>query len=323
MQNIKRLLQLSLLLLPAATHAASVTAPVIADATLTAVGIGGGAIATMQAGGGATALVRFRTQDALPTGTTPGNITRARLFLYVSRVTTAGSLDIRPVAGDWNESSTSAPALSPVFASVAVTAANTLLVVDVTTQLANALTAGQEFGFAIQAAAAAPSTDVMLDTKESGTTSATPRLEIVTDGPAGPTGDAGIMGAAGLAGLTGATGARGAQGPRGATGQPGVSGPTGSRGPTGPVGPRGNPAVETVSQSAEVLAVAPTLSSQASCPVGKKILSGACSVGNGVFGLLSAHPAADGSGWTCIWRNPDIAFVQVQLNASALCARVD
>jgi hypothetical protein len=58
-------------------------------------------------------------------------------------------------------------------------------------------------------------------------------------GDKGPTGDKGAMGDQGIVGLMGAVGAKGPDGDKGSTGDVGPQGPAGEQGPTGPQGPAG------------------------------------------------------------------------------------
>src|SRR5205807_8465757 len=88
--------------------------------------------------------------------------------------------------------------------------------------------------------------NAQFDSKEGGSTSHEPLLEIDlvgsgggSAGPAGPTGPTGPIGATGATGSTGSTGTTGATGPTGSTGPTGATGAAGAAGATGATGPTG------------------------------------------------------------------------------------
>src|SRR5437763_8366226 len=83
--------------------------------------------------------------------------------------------------------------------------------------------------------------NAQFDSKEGGSTSHEPLLEIdlVGSGGGGGGGSAGPTGPTGPTGPIGATGATGATGSTGSTGTTGATGPTGSTGPTGATGAAG------------------------------------------------------------------------------------
>lgn len=105
-------------------------------------------------------------------------------------------------------------------------------------------------------------------------------------GPQGPKGD------------TGPQGPKGDQGPAGPQGPKGDIGPTGYQGPTGPQGPQGSiaaPGYEQVWARAEAESSLTWVEATATCPAGKRVVSGGFDQA-GVDIWLS-EPTADLSGW--------------------------
>ncbi len=203
--------------------------------------------------GGAALKRSFLKFDlsTLPAGTTGANVQKATLKLYVNKLTASGSFDIAKVTADWNETTVTdqtAPSVEGVVATgVGINQAKAFVTVDLTNLVIDWLNgAVPNYGIAIL-----PNTEgtiVDFDSKESGTTSHEPRLEIVlrgVQGPPGPQGPIGLTGAQGLQGLQGVQGPEGPQGPQGQkgdtgdTGSQGVIGPQGLQGPAGPQGPPG------------------------------------------------------------------------------------
>jgi len=193
---------------------------------------------------------------ALPPGTTAANISSASLRLFVSRIGTAGTIDIYSAASSWNESTVNGTApptpLSLVAAGVSVSVAGTYLSIPITSQVQSWLNGAPNNGFLLVANPG--TTFVFFDSKENTSTSHPAVLEVSliapvgATGPMGPTGPIGavgvpgIAGPAGAAGPTGPTGPFGAQGPIGDTGPAGaigLAGALGNVGPAGPVGPTG------------------------------------------------------------------------------------
>ena len=226
------------LLLPALSAA---DAPLIGDTYVNGSATNFGAATSMVVASGSTGLVQFDL-TAIPASAT---ISKAYLVLYVNKLTAAGSVNFSLAQAPWSESSvTSAPASGPVFATVATTVSNILLLVDVTSQAQAWQSApASNNGIEITASGGA---SLQFDTKESTATSHPATLELTIVGPAGSNGASGASGPAGVAGATGATGATGAKGatgaagPSGATGATGPQGAVGAQGPTGATGPSGN-----------------------------------------------------------------------------------
>jgi hypothetical protein len=213
-----------------------------------------GAQPTLNVGGGSMALVGFDLAT-LPPGTTPANLVKATLVLYVSRIVVAGAVEVQTALSGWAESSVTnatAPALSGAGTgpTVLISAGAQYVSVDVTNQVKAWLNGAPNYGLAITPALSAPGTVVFLDSKESTTTGHTARLDLTLadQGPAGPAGAAGATGPTGATGASGGglPGPTGPQGPAGAAGQQGAAGATGATGPAGaastvpgPIGPQG------------------------------------------------------------------------------------
>jgi hypothetical protein len=235
------------LALPALLPAAD--APVLSDTYISssAPGSNFGAGVSLNVTSANTALLQFDL-SWLPAGTTPANILKATMVIYMNRVGVTGAVDLAPITSSWTESGvtfSAPPLLGGVFSTIGVTQGNTYLVADVTSLVQN-WTSGNAFGIAISASGTAPATNVLFDSKETTLTSHPAFLDITlgSAGPAGPAGAAGSIGPTGATGPAGPTGSAGASGPTGPTGPAGASpigptGPAGIAGPTGPTGPFG------------------------------------------------------------------------------------
>jgi Collagen triple helix repeat (20 copies) len=252
-QHFKTCLFACAFALPAVLPAAD--APVLGDTFINsgAPGSNFGAAVSLNVNSSNTALLQFDL-SGLPAGVTSANILKATLVAYVNRVGVGGAVDLAPVTSPWAESTVTAstpPTLGGVFSTIAVTQGNSYLVADVTS-LVQGWTGGNAFGIAISASGTAPSTNILLDSKEATLSSHAAFLDITigSAGPAGPMGNigpVGLTGPAGPAGPTGPAGAAGATGPAGPagvgptgpTGPTGATGPAGAKGPDGPSGPTG------------------------------------------------------------------------------------
>jgi hypothetical protein len=192
----------------------------------------GGAAATQNKG-----LIQFDLSAW--SGVSGSNVQKALLWVYINRVTTAGTIDAYDVTGTWGEPAVnwnSAPASGSLIGSVAVNAAGQWVSIDLTGEVQTWLTSpSSNHGIMLVADSSSPNTAVALDAKESTTTSHPAELQIVLTGPAGPTGPQGPSGPSGPAGV----GPSGPSGPTGLTGATGPSGPAGLTGATGPSGPSG------------------------------------------------------------------------------------
>jgi hypothetical protein len=204
-----------------------------------------GALANILVGPGTGAtqnrgLVRFDLSGM--SGVSASDVQKAVLWLYVNRVTVAGSVDVYDVTSSWSESTAtwnSPPTVGANQGTIAVTAAGQWVGLDITTEVQGWLTLpSNNYGVMLQAFTA-PTTSVSLDAKESTATSHPAQLQIVLVGPAGATGPAGAAGPTGATGAAGPSGPSGAAGAAGATGATGVAGPSGAAGAAGATGATG------------------------------------------------------------------------------------
>ena len=205
---------------------------------------------------GNAALVQVDISRLLALGVTASQIQQATFTVYVHTVGVSGGLDLATLTTGWSEGSVTyntAPVPSgAVLSNVPVSASNDYVTFDITSILQGWVTTpSSNNGLQITAALAQPGTQVILDTKESTTTSHPAFIDVVltaggTPGATGPTGPTGMTGSTGptgatgvgTAGATGATGATGVIGPNGATGATGATG-SGTTGATGATGVNG------------------------------------------------------------------------------------
>lgn len=210
-----------------------------------------GNLPTLNISATSSALLRFDL-SVLPASTPQEQIAKAVLYLWINKVGIAGSLDLEQVTSAWSEASVTAaasPYLAGPFASLPVSAANQWVAVDVTDLVKQWVEyPGSNFGIALKAGAASPTTAVFLDAKENTATSHPARLEIVLTGPEGPMGPMGLLGPTGPAGAAGPQGSAGPAGPAGPQGPKGDRGATGAPGATGPQGPAGPGAITGIAE---------------------------------------------------------------------------
>lgn len=212
-----------------------------------------GSAAKMDISPTSSALVRF-SFASLPAGITADQVLNASLFVYVSGVTTAGTIEARPLATGWVETRVTANSMPATTAPgtgapVEVAQAGKFVRIDVTADAQSWISgATGNFGWLLSPTPGASTTAVTLDAKEDSATSHAAILEIALAGPTGkkgakgdigPVGPAGPQGAQGPQGVTGAAGPAGPQGPQGPTGMTGPAGPQGPTGPQGATGPQG------------------------------------------------------------------------------------
>jgi collagen type I alpha len=247
----------ALLLAPAGTWAAGANTTADTYVSSTQAASNFGTAAAVNIGAGNTGLLQFDL-TGLPAGLTAAQVSKATMTFYVNTLVTGGSVDISQVTSAWTEAGVNfgnrPTYLSPFVMGVPTATARQYVTVDVTQLVKDWVTGvATNYGVQISAAAAAPGTAIVLDSKENLTTSHPTFLDVVlqSTGPAGPTGPAGVAGPtgptgpagpAGVAGPTGATGpagVAGATGPTGPAGPAGVAGPTGATGPAGVAGPTG------------------------------------------------------------------------------------
>lgn len=148
-----------------------------------------------------------------------------------------------------------------------------------------------------------------------------------TPGPTGPQGPAGAPGPAGPTGTTGPTGPQGpagAQGPTGPAGSAGPAGPAGPQGPagadgaTGPQGPAGVSGYEIVNGMPFTLGAGGVVSGGASCPMGKKVLSGGVDTSDATVTVITRSFAVSDSLWNIVVKNTGMSPVTVTFQA--ICA---
>ena len=233
------------LLIPAAANAAGANANADTYISSTSSGSNFGTATAANIGGGNTTLLQFDL-GTLPAGLAAANINKATMTFFVNTVAVAGGVDISQVTSAWSESGvtfTTRPTyLAPFLINVPTAVNRQYITVDVTQLVKDWVTGvSPNYGVQVSAAAGAPSTAVVLDSKENATTSHPAFLDVVIEsvGPQGPTGPTGPAGAAGVTGPTGPAGPAGVAGPTGATGPAGVAGVTGPTGPAGPAGVAG------------------------------------------------------------------------------------
>lgn len=260
-----------------------------------------GAQPNLAVGGGARALFRFDLQSALPAGTPATQLSKAVLYLYVSRVLAAGAIDVAAISQPWTEATvTSANGPLPGVpnpAEVPVTSANTWISVDVTSLAVLWLSApAVNFGLQVSASAAQPNTSLFIDAKEAASHGA--RLVVTLAGPAGP---------------------QGPQGPTGFTGAPGLTGPQGSPGVSG---------LQYVTVTGSVSSGFTNLSLPASCPAGKRVIGGGCDAAFGSVNVPGYTPPGivkntilNNSAYVCLFNGG--TGLNMSVATTAVCANVN
>jgi Collagen triple helix repeat (20 copies) len=180
-----------------------------------------------------TALIVFDL-SSLPSATASNQISKATLWLYVNRISSAGAVSLKAVTSTWSESAltyNTIPALGSAMATFTPTVAQQFVAVDVTSLVQGWVTTpSSNYGIALSTA----SGSILFDSKENGETSHMAGLDITLV-------NQGSQGAQGPQGPQGATGAAGATGPQGPQGTVGPTGATGATGPAGATGPQGSP----------------------------------------------------------------------------------
>ena len=200
--------------------------------------------------------LKFKLSPAMPPSTVATDLGKATLKLYVSNVTSPGTIDVYEVAGNWNEKTVTANAAPAsgilVNAGVQIDAARKgqYLTIDITGAVADWLNGMPNNGLVL---VAGPGMNATFDSKENSQTSHDPQLILTwnrsagAQGPQGPAGPQGPQGEKGLAGDPGAQGPKGDKGdkgeigPQGQQGTQGLQGPKGDAGEIGPQGPKGDP----------------------------------------------------------------------------------
>ena len=219
-------------LLPAAAVAATAGAAADTFISQTNPTLNFGGLGTMNVSSTNYALLQFDLSRLTSLGLSSGNIQQATLVIYLNKALVAGGLDFALTGQSWSETAATynnfnqALVATPFATNVAVSATGSFVSVDVTTQVRNWVTgAVTNNGIIIKAAVAQPNTSVVLDSKESTTTSHPAYLDVIiaSVGPTGPQGPAGPTGATGPQGSAGATGSTGPAGPTGPAGSAGSS----------------------------------------------------------------------------------------------------
>src|SRR5262249_42032879 len=124
-------------------------------------------------------------------------ISRATLVLFVSGVTTPGTVGIFPLTGPWTENTVTlntAPPTGALVGAIPVSAGGQFVSLDITSLVQSWVNSpGSNFGLAAKPDAGAPSTSVTLDSKEATGTShvAFLNISVAAQGPAGATGPQG------------------------------------------------------------------------------------------------------------------------------------
>ena len=143
---------------------------------------------------GNTGLFQFDLSN-LPPGTTAANIGKATLTVYLNKVLVAGGLNFAEVSTPWSESAvtfaTRPSGIGAFATNVPVSASGSYVTVDVTNVVKSWVSGAlPNYGVEVTASLSSPATSVVLDSKESTTTSHPAQLDItvVSQGPAGATG---------------------------------------------------------------------------------------------------------------------------------------
>jgi hypothetical protein len=148
-----------------------------------------GSAETLQVGSGQRALLRFDVASIVPAGTVANQVSKAVLNVWVSGVTTAGSVAVSEVLGTWTEAGVTGatpPSAGPAFATKPVSATGRWVPIVVTNHVKKWLNnPAANNGVLIAPAAAAPNTAVAFDSKENTATSHSARLDIELTGTLG------------------------------------------------------------------------------------------------------------------------------------------
>jgi hypothetical protein len=187
-------------------------ATLVADSQISRIFIGknfGGAT-DLFVGSGNVAFIQFDL-STLPAGTQSSQVAKATLTFYVSKINTAGALELRPVTGAWNEYSLTylnAPLRgAAIGTSGYVSKPGTFVSVDMTSLLKSWIDSpASNHGVAILPAASTPLAFVAVDSKENNVTSHPASLDVTLSGPQGVAGPQGLPGVAGPMGPQGPAG---------------------------------------------------------------------------------------------------------------------
>jgi Phage Tail Collar Domain len=211
----------------AATFGSAQTLPTLGDtffASGSASNFGSSPTINVGGAGAYQGLIQF-DNSALPSVITAASVEKASLTLFVSKVGSAGAVNINAANGSWTESTvngTNAPSEGlSVATAVPITTGDSYITVDVTALVKDWIDGViTNSGVIVTVDPSFPATSVFFDSKESSSTSHPAFLQVVLAG----TGATGPVGPAGPKGATGATGPQGVRGPQGAIGPQGPAG---------------------------------------------------------------------------------------------------
>jgi len=171
-----------------------------------------GSSATISIGGslGAEGLLQFDI-TTLPAGTKAANVAKAVLFIYADTVSAVGNITVNEALAPWAEASATVPPAKGAAAGAADIASAGFVAIDVTKAVEDWLNGTLNYGL-ILSSGPSPNAQIVIDTRESTTTSHAAVLMVSLQGPAG------IPGETGPQGLQGPAGPIGPQGPQGSAG---------------------------------------------------------------------------------------------------------
>lgn len=281
-------------------------------------------------------------------------ITQATLRVFIKQVLAPGELTVNTVSADWSERTLSDSVnlnLVPLASTLLINPkdSNHYVNYDMTALVQSWQSkAKPNFGIAITPPAVGSPVNVLLDSKESNSTSHPMEIEVAFEGARGVQGDKGDTGIQGLKGDTGATGSQGLEGPQGLAGLdgkdgvpgqqglPGLPGPAGAMGPQGipgAQGPTGGPGAqgpaganritgyEKILVTSKLNAGYEQVKLDAFCHRGKKVLGGGCDIPSLdlLVGVDSSEPIAD-NGYSCYFSN--VSGFVMEIRTYAICAYV-
>jgi hypothetical protein len=171
-----------------------------------------GSSATINIGGslGAEGLLQFDI-TTLPAGTTAANVAKAVLFIYADTVSAVGNITVNEAFAPWAEASATVPPAKGAAAGAADIASAGFVAIDVTKAVEDWLNGTLNYGL-ILSSGPSPNAQIVIDSRESTTTSHAAVLMVSLQGPAG------VLGETGPQGLQGPVGPQGIQGPQGSAG---------------------------------------------------------------------------------------------------------
>jgi hypothetical protein len=171
-----------------------------------------GSSATINIGGslGAEGLLQFDI-TTLPGGTKAANVAKAVLFIYADTVNAVGNITVNEAFAPWAEASATVPPAKGAAAGAADIASAGFVAIDVTKAVEDWLNGTLNYGL-ILSSGPSPNAQIVIDSRESTTTSHAAVLMVSLQGPAGIPGETGPQGLQGPAGPTGPQGPQGSSG---------------------------------------------------------------------------------------------------------------